>query len=281
MNLKRNKKYTQQLQTTSSDYMHNKICQYEYKELTAETPPHHLPLLQNHLLFIIEGTISIIHKKSPLKINAEKIVFITQNTDTIINTDTTCKILICSFKICPLSRFESCQKSNGISPEGIIQIPLKAAMKDFSKNFISYFLDNIDCEYLYATKLKEMFFIFKWYYSEKEVEPLFSNTISPPTEFQHFIYSHYDKTGLNVSKLARLTGMSRTRFDIKFKEEFGISAHKWMLKQIGIQILQAAKEPGISINSLMDKFGFVTPSSFTRFCKQQCGCTPKELIAKK
>ena len=153
-------------------------------------------------------------------------------------------------------------------------------MAKFVDSMIHYLQDKINCEHLHEIKQKEMFFLFKWYYTKKELSVLFHDLASDSLKFKSFVLTNYQKARLNVGELAKMAGMSRTRFDVKFKSEFGKPPLQWMQAQLANKILFMANEPEVTINEIMDTFGFTSQLGFIRFCKHQFNCTPKELLSR-
>ena len=73
-------------------------------------------------------------------------------------------------------------------------------------------------------------------------------------------------------------GFGRTNFNNKFREEFGISPHQWLLKQKAKHVRFKLAEPENTLSDVMQLYKFNSATHFTRFCKQQFGCTPSELL---
>ena len=73
--------------------------------------------------------------------------------------------------------------------------------------------------------------------------------------------------------------MGRTSFFIKFKEEFGVTAKQWMLKQMKERILGKVTEPGVCVKQLVEVCGFESQAQLYRYFRQYFNCTPKQLIS--
>lgn len=237
----------------------------------------------NHIIFILEGNLVMLNRTADkfLSINKQQVIFISRYTSEPLYTDTGCQLLICSFDIplntCDKLIFNEIQFTE--STTEFPSLPIKKPMSDFIDLLLFYLQNNVNCEHLHEIKQKEMFLIFKWFYTKNELSLLFHPLSSKYYEFKCLVMENYEQAN-DVSELAALIGMSRTRFDVKFKEEFGTSARQWMLKQLAHKIQYAANEPGITIDMLIHRFNFNSTVSFIRFCKAQFGCTPKELIGK-
>jgi AraC-like DNA-binding protein len=74
--------------------------------------------------------------------------------------------------------------------------------------------------------------------------------------------------------------MGRTNFDLKFKKEFGMPPLRWMLKEKAKRVRFSMAESDITLSDIMQKYNFNSPTHLNRFCKQQFGCSPTELMKK-
>lgn len=264
-----------------SDYMSS----FRYYELSASES---FPLLNtddNHILFIKEGKISVDLGLFKGKVfGYGDIILLPSFVHSKITILEGCKILISSFDV-PI---ESCDKlmieksSSLIRPENynFTSIKIKDTVEDFVDLLIIYLSDKINCAHLHEIKQKEMFFIFKWYYTEMERAVLFHNLSVASYQFRRTILANYTKAP-NTIKMAELLNMSRRKFEVTFRETFGDTYANWMLKHIRNKIAYKAVEPGATINDLMTVGDFSSPCTLNRFCKKYFGCTPKKLIENK
>lgn len=72
--------------------------------------------------------------------------------------------------------------------------------------------------------------------------------------------------------------MSRSTFDRKFKENFGMTPQRWIDLQTRILILRKASELNVSVKDIMYEVGVYNPSQFTKLCTRLCGFPPSKLI---
>lgn len=265
-------------------YVSDSRCFFKHFTLA---PGERFPLQENnnnHIVFIIEGSFVMNDTitNNLITIENKRIVLIPQYMLEVPYTETGCQIVVCSFdvplNICDkliLKEIQSIKKTFDYQ-----HIPIKEPMSCFLDLILFYLQNEINCEHMHEIKQKEIFLIFKWFYTKEELAQLFRPLNGKYYEFRRLVMKNYEKAS-DVAQLASLVGMSRTRFDVKFKEEFGISPRQWMLKQLARKIHYAANEPGITIDVLVRRFNFNSNVSFTRFCKSQFGHTPGELIGKK
>lgn len=261
-----------------SDYM----SRFRYYELSGSES---FPLLNtddNHILFIKEGRIAVDIGLFKDRVFEDGDIILLPNfvhNKITILEDT--RILISSFDV-PI---ESCDKlmiersSELIKPEDydFNSIKMKDTVEMFVDLLIIYLEDKINCTHLHEIKQKEMFFIFKWYYTEMERASLFHNLSVSSYQFKRTILANYLKAS-NTVKMAELLNMSRRKFEMTFREKFGDTYANWMLKHISNKIAYKAVEPGVTINDLMTVGNFSSPCVLNRFCQKYFGCTPKKLI---
>ena len=121
------------------------------------------------------------------------------------------------------------------------------------------------------------FFLLRGFYEKPEIALLFHPIIGKELEFKDFVMQNYTRVN-NLDELITLSHMGRTSFYIKFKKEFGITAKKWMMKQLKERILGKVSEPGVRVKQLMEVCNFESQAQLYRYFKQQFHCTPKQLI---
>jgi AraC-like DNA-binding protein len=156
--------------------------------------------------------------------------------------------------------------------------PIRFPLTSFIDLLVTYLNGGIDCEHLHEIKEKEFFLVLRRCYSKEEIIH-FLEPIIGDSDFKGFI-QHNNLEVESVTELVDMSGMGRTAFDSKFREVFGMSARQWMLQQTAKHVRYKAKDPEITIRSMMNEFKFNSATHFYRFCKQQFDCTPGELLRK-
>lgn len=264
-----------------SDY----TSRFRYLKLSSINAFPPLNTNDNHILFIREGRIVIDCGRFKKREFVEgDILLLPSFVDHTITIKENCKMLVASFDV-PI---ESCDKllidrvSTMIKPEEYDFLPIKT--KDtvgyFVDLIIIYLEDKINCEHLHVLKQKEMFFNFKWYYSDMEQALLFHNLSVATYEFKRTILENYQKVS-DTNEMAKLLGMSRRKFEMKFKEQFADTYANWVLKHISNKISYKSVEPGVTVNDLMACGNFSSPTALNRFCQKYFQCTPGQLIVNK
>ncbi len=91
-----------------------------------------------------------------------------------------------------------------------------------------------------------------------------------------FMEHHFDKP-LTVKDFAYILGRSETGFRKEFKERFGVSPRKWIVKKRMEKAAETLKEqPGIQIQNLASSVGYDNTSHFIKAFKAEHGFTPKQ-----
>ena len=143
---------------------------------------------------------------------------------------------------------------------------------------LTYCLKNgMSCRHLHELMEKELFFLIRGFYTKEEIAGLFYPIIGQDFLFKKMIIENYQKAG-SIEELISISNMGRSSFFTKFKTVFGITAKRWIVKQQNLKILDEAMHPGATVKELMAKFMFDSQSHFTQYCKQNFGCTPRQLI---
>jgi len=156
-------------------------------------------------------------------------------------------------------------------------IPIRYPLMPFFETVVHCLRNKMNCTDLHNVIEREFFFLLKGFYHKEEIATLFHPIIGKQLAFRDFVMQHYTKVN-NLDELITLSNMGRTSFFIKFKEEFGITAKQWMMKQLKKRILGKVIEPGICVKQLMEVCNFESQAQLYRYFKQQFHCTPRQLI---
>lgn len=268
--------------TSCVHYVSDHRCYFRYYEFpaTAELPSGYGDF--NSLIFLVEGEIrGNCNEFENLYFKAGDIIYLPKHSDTEIKSHTDCKYLSCMFEVphnvCDKLNFHNfaplCDSMEYKMAPGKI-VP---QMAKFVETLIYYLRNGINCEHFHELKQNEMFFIFRWFYSKQELAELFYPMVGRSLDFKAVILGNYQKVN-SVNDLANIVHMGRSNFDATFKSEFGMPPGQWLLKQKAKHIRYDMANPEITISDVIQKYNFNSHTHFTRFCKQQFGTTPSELI---
>lgn len=132
---------------------------------------------------------------------------------------------------------------------------------------------------LWGLKHKELIWLFTKYYSPEELRLFFHPMIDEEIPFKSLVLAHYRKAEY-TDRLADMCGYPLHTFRRKFKEEFGVSAHKWLTLKRAELVRHRLSLDCIPFSDIIAEFHFSSPQQFNRFCKDNLGDSPLNLRQK-
>lgn len=267
---------------TCNHYMADVGTGFIYEELPQGASLTQSPVQHNHLLIFLEGECTLsCNQFLDRKFSGNQMILIPRMADFKGCVERELKMLDMAFDA-PMSGCDKlvlqayhplCMQINYDFRAIEVRYPLTAFV-----DLLVYCLKNgMSCAHLHEMKHKELFFYLRGFYKKEEVAELFYAIIGRSFDFRSFVLENYRKTN-SLQELIALSNMSARSFMRKFKDEFGITAHRWLAQQTCSQIIHALAEPEVSLKKIMDDFGFESSSNFNRFCRLYFQCTPSELV---
>lgn len=264
-------------------YVSDYRCSFRYYETEEDTTVESRRTDYNQLVFLMEGHAAVrCEEFGKRTFRGGDIFFLLRNAEASVRIRKNSRLIVCTFDVpnnpCDKLALESYCELRADEKGTCSQVSIRPQMRQFLDLLACYLRNGIDCEHLHEIKQKEMFLIFKWFYTKKELGRLFRAMAGKSSGFKTSVIENYGKAA-NVDALARWCGMSRSSFDVQFKEVFGMPPGQWMLKQKAKHVLHALSFPDAVLSEVTDRFGFNSPSQFTRFCRRQFRRTPTEIVA--
>jgi AraC-like DNA-binding protein len=143
-------------------------------------------------------------------------------------------------------------------------------------NTLVVYLDNgANCRHLHEIKQKELFFIFRFYYSKENLAAFFAPIIGDSFTFKKAVLDNYTNIS-SVKELAKVCNYSISSFHRQFKAVFNNQPSVWLQGQKLQIITKMLADPRIQFCNIVDEFGFSSASHFTVFCKIHLGMTPTQ-----
>jgi transcriptional regulator GlxA family with amidase domain len=90
----------------------------------------------------------------------------------------------------------------------------------------------------------------------------------------NYVRLHYEEP-LNITELARLSGLSVRQLQRKFKEAFATGPHEFLTKTRLLAACRLLRETDLSAGEIAGKCGFSDQSSFTKHFRAHIGQTPR------
>lgn len=155
-------------------------------------------------------------------------------------------------------------------------IPMKNEIKTIVNQMKSYLDRGISCHHMYLLKHKELYLVFKHFYTHEEITQVFYMSLGNNPLFVELVLDNYLKVK-TAKELAHLLGFGVRSFEKLFKENFDETPYKWMIERKAKQIHQRLMNPNIPLKQIMFEFQFTTSSHFNFYCKQHLGGTPIQI----
>lgn len=235
----------------------------------------------SHFIFVLSGGITISfnqYKNRPVLENEMFFLFKNNHFKWKASADTT--LLLSGYNT---ATFPCTSAKAGVLYNVKANIQFKCCgmvMKDEVRiivNQMKYYLESgINCHHMYLLKYKELYLIFKHYYTHEEIVQVFYLSLKNDPFFSDQVLENYQKVK-TVKELANLLGYGIKTFEKLFKENFDDSPYQWMQKRKALHILQKLMNPGISLKQIMYDFKFTTSSHFNFYCKQHLGASPTQI----
>jgi len=268
--------------TSCAHYVSDHRCYFRYRAFKADEPLDILPEDFNCVIFVLEGEMwGDFGEFKDKHFRAGDILYVPKNTVEQVKGHTDSRFLICMFEmphnVCDKLNFHSYAPLCEQMEYTMQPVAIRPQMQQFVDSMVYYLRNGINCEHYHELKQKEMFLVFRWFYPKEELAALFHPMIGKSLDFKALVMSNYPRVK-NVNELANILNMGRSSFDMQFKEEFGMPPGHWLLKQKANHIRHYMSDPDVTISDVILKYNFNSPTHFTRFCKQQFGVTPSELM---
>jgi AraC-like DNA-binding protein len=234
----------------------------------------------NYFIFLLEGEIMISCNEFRNHLCKEgEMVFIAQDSDSASETLTDVKYVLLSFDnqftLCDQLAVESLQ-SNNKKPLVFNKLDIRPPLRLVLDSVLFYLEHKIQCRHLHAIKQKELFLIFRAFYTKEEMARFLAPMLNKDIDFKAFVLQHYQEVK-TVEELANMCKISVRSFNRKFNEYFGDSPYSWMLKQKSRHIKTRLADGKTTFGSIIKEYGFSSPAHFTTYCKKQFGESPSRL----
>lgn len=167
----------------------------------------------------------------------------------------------------------------GIDRKMPFLLEMNDAVDAYIGNLLVYMQAGLCCRYYFETKIRELFYLFRAFYTEEELALFFCEALSVDADFSHFVL-HDNHAYISISDMAAASNMTLSGFEKRFKKAFGTSACKWVNERKAMMIYHAICNETTPFKVLSDRFGFATGSSFSDFCKKNLGMTPGQIRQK-
>jgi AraC-like DNA-binding protein len=238
----------------------------------------------NYLVFLLEGELTVSYNEFiNIKVAPRNFYLIPKSSELVIKSLSWSNGIVFLFKTLegmydkPVS--QAYWKIASQHEQAVCLLPVHYLLSDYLDLLLRYMRNGISCPKMDKIKTQELFLLLQNLYTREEIANLFHPILGKSLGFKEKVLQYYQDTA-SVDELAGILGMGRSNFDIKFKKEFGIPPLRWMLKEKAKRVRFSMAESDVTLSDIMQKYNFSSPTHLNRFCKQQFGCSPTELMKK-
>ena len=264
------------------NYMSEITTGFKYIEFEEEIKIEEECTSKNHLLFFLKGEYTInCNQFYGCEFHEGEMVLLPKSSMVKILATKHSQLLTMVFDIpesnCDKLEFQALAKICTNIEYSFNSTKILYPLMPFMEVLVYCLKNGMECMHLHSIMQREFFFLLRGFYKKEEIAALFYPIIGRELSFKDFVIQNYPLVN-SIDELISISKMGRTTFFVKFKDEFGITAKQWMLKQMKERILGKVIEPGICVKQLMDVCGFESQAQLYRYFKQYFDCTPKQLI---
>lgn len=258
------------------------ITGFRYYDISADRAYEGKDSKSNYLVFLLEGELLVSYNEFiNNKVTPCHFYLIPKSSDFVVKSLSWCNIIVLAFEslkdIYDNAVFQSYWKIASQNKHTFSPLPIHYVLNDYLYLSLRYMRNKINDSKMDSLKTQELFLLIKSLYTKDEVANLLHPILGRSLNFKEKVLQHYQYAN-NVEELAKALEMGRTNFDIKFKKEFGIPPLRWMLREKAKRVRFSMAESDATLSDIMEKYNFSSPTHLNRFCKQQFGCSPTELI---
>lgn len=231
------------------------------------------------ILFVMEGELELSCNGERIKLPAGNMICCSRGSMYRIFSQGKASIVIAQFdnavQSCEKVSFSQLNNLNTLGEKGIYPLEIRGRLWMFLKLLTGYLEDGVGCVHFHETKLKELFWNIRFYYTRTEQSSFFRPILGNDHEFKKKVLDNY-RNARTVKQLACLCGSSLSTFKRKFFKEFREPASEWLQKQINSIIKYKLADEDMPIGNIADELHFSSQPQFCRYCKRNFGYTPGE-----
>lgn len=238
-------------------------------------------LIDTEIVFLMEGSFLLSYRNMVKeKINKGKVMLFPPGSHVIAEVTEDVHFIICRvrdvLKLCECMSIERLFNEFQTVSQGFHMLDINERMYDFVDLLVKCVDDGLKCTGYFSTKMKELFFLLRAYYTKEQLAGFISPLLSRDAQFMNLMYRNYRNVS-SVQELADLSHYSLSGFKKQFQRVFGTSASEWMSEQKAILIFQDLHNSPLSIKEIAENYGFSSVSAFSTFCSQKFGMPPGKL----
>lgn len=234
---------------------------------------------KNHILFVLQGVIEFYCKELTLQIKEGNMICFHCESKYKICSVKSSRITIALFEntiqSCEKISFEELYELNLQKVSSTVPLEIRHKLYLFLELMIKYLEDGASCFHFHEIKLRELFWILRFYYTKTELATFFHPILGNEREFRKAVLDNYENAK-TVKELSTKCGLSLSSFKRRFANEFREPVSQWIQKQKNKTIKYKLADEDIPIGEIAFELDFSSLPQFCRYCKRNFGYTPGE-----
>ncbi|HCO68070.1 MAG TPA: AraC family transcriptional regulator [Dysgonomonas sp.] len=237
--------------------------------------------LENTLLFVLEGELVFsFGKNTDKKVTQGKIALIPSGSQFKSVAKKETKLFVVkvppNVQLCDRYSLEQLLHESDKDEVDLHFLDINGVMQDYLRMLNACIQEGLKCTLFFELKIKELFYIFRGFYTKDQLYSFFYPLLSNDLTFSDFVHKNYHKVK-TVKELAALANYSLSGFVKRFKKVFGVSAYQWMKEQKANLIYHEINNMTKALKEISFEYGFSSPAHFNDFCKAHFGDTPGKI----
>lgn len=241
---------------------------------------HEEKLTKDCILFVVKGSLCISYRGHEMLVREGKMIFFCR--DSLFNTYSLepCEVVAAIFEggiwPCQKASFSELYHLKDIVEYSMEPLEIRDRLHKFLGLLICYLEDGANCIHFHETKLRELFWNIRFYYSRQELALFFYTIIGRSQDFKNKVLNSCGKCR-TVKDMASTCSMSLSAFKRQFMLEFGEAPIAWMQKQLLGEIKYKLSVTDLPLGTIANELEFSSLAYFSKYCKRCLGYSPTEL----
>lgn len=236
----------------------------------------------NAILFFVDGGCILVSNEKKTDIDENFMCCVPKGSFCKICPKEDCHVVLAQFdrfiQACEKFKLAELSSLRIETPGTLYTVDIRNNLKYFLELLVRYLNDGANCFHFHEIKMKELFWLLRFYYTRQELASMFSFMVGKNYDFRRLVFNNYTKIK-SVKELANACGYSLATFKRKFNKEFNESAGSWLQKQMLGMVEYKLSDESIPLKVIVDEMNFSSLAHLSRYCKQKLGYTPKEYRA--
>ncbi len=249
---------------------------------TDHTKAGEISLLQNEIVFILEGGLSFtLRDRTGGELHKGQLVFLPAGDRMFYKIAAKSVILIVRMHQMQLCQGFSIEKLHKrLEKTGYRENPgtleINSHLWNFANGLLETCSDGLLCRYFFETKIKELMILIRIYYPDEQLCSFFYTLLNPDNKFAEFVRVNHLKyqTAKEMAEALHLTGK---QFSTRFRKVFDQPPYEWMKAKKERVIYDEICMTDKPLKQIAMEYGISSSGNFTNFCKSAFGKTGEQI----